>query len=214
MRIVVVSDTHGKHREIGPLHGDVLIHCGDLSNGIGYDIDELDDSDRNLIDLDNWFGEQKFHRILCIGGNHDFLVQERSDRGMAIFQNAIYLQDASYEYEGVSFYGSPWIPELFGWAFYLDSVDLRAKWSMIPEQTDVLITHSPPKGILDRNTHGKSCGCSDLRDRVEEVRPRLHCFGHVHGSAGMTELNGVTFLNAAMVNRKYEIAREPLKLDL
>jgi Icc-related predicted phosphoesterase len=115
---------------------------------------------------------------------------------------------------GLTFYGTPWVPELEGWAFYLPPTNMRQKWDLIPESTDVLITHSPPYGVLDRNRRGKSCGCPDLLRRVLEVRPRIHCFGHIHASAGTLELNGTTFVNASVVNSQYEIARGPYVFDI
>jgi Icc-related predicted phosphoesterase len=207
MRIVVISDTHWKHEELGQLEGDVLIHCGDIYNA-------FDKNPQTLVNLDHWFGQQQFQRILCIGGNHDFLLQESVEQNKPLFGNAIYLQDQVYEYQGVQFYGSPWIPELEGWAFYLDSENLCEKWSQIPGKVDVLITHTPPHGILDRNRAGKSCGCPELRRRVEQLRPQLHCFGHIHASSGIQQFNGTTFFNATSVNSRYQIVRQPLVYDL
>src|ERR1700730_9273105 len=64
-----------------------------------------------------------------------------------VFENAIYLQDQCFELSGLRFYGSPWLPDLYGWAFYLDEESRRKKWATIPDRTDVLITHTPPHGI-------------------------------------------------------------------
>jgi Icc-related predicted phosphoesterase len=204
MKIVVISDTHGQHEQLGDLSGDVLIHCGDLCNGFSGDADDIQR-------LDAWFGRQQFARIFCVGGNHDFALERRvAGSAYELFRNATYLEDECAEFEGVRFYGAPWTPELAGWAFYLEKEDLRNKWSHIPEDVHVLITHTPPQGILDLNRHGRSCGCSELRDRVEKVQPALHCFGHVHASAGSTALNGTTYFNASMVDSRYRIARCPL----
>jgi Icc-related predicted phosphoesterase len=202
MRIVVISDTHGKHDELGLLYGDVLIHCGDMCNAFGQNV-------QDIANLDNWFGKQKFQRIFCVGGNHDFVLQQGSKVGKVEFQNAIYLQDQSYQYQGVNFFGSPWVPEISEWAFYLDDKALEEKWSQIPDRTNVLITHTPPHGILDRNSSGKCCGCPELFKRVQKLCPRLHCFGHIHASFGVTEFNGTTFLNASIVNRRYQIIQKP-----
>ena len=207
MRLVIISDTHGRHEELGTLRGDVLLHCGDSGNGFtrhASDVDRLDD----------WFGQQAFDRILCIGGNHDFEMQARAERGGLVFRNAEYLQDQAYEYRGVRFYGSPWTPELVDWAYYLDDEELRNRWELIPDEVEVLITHTPPFGILDRNSSSRNCGCPELQRRLLDLHPRIHCFGHIHASAGTTSMNGTTFVNASMVNRRYEIARAPVELDL
>ena len=207
MKLVIISDTHSRHEELGTLHGDVLIHCGDSGNGFTRHASDVDS-------LDDWFGQQAFDRILCIGGNHDFEMQARAERGGPVFRNAEYLQDQAYEYRGVRFYGSPWTPELVDWAYYLDDDELRDRWELIPDEVEVLITHTPPFGILDCNTSGRHCGCRELQRRLLDLHPRIHCFGHIHASAGTTSLKGTTFVNASMVNRRYEIARAPVEIDL
>ncbi len=207
MKLVIISDSHGRHEDLGTLRGDLLIHCGDSGNGFTRHADDVDR-------LDTWFGQQRFDRILCIGGNHDFEIQARAERGGPVFRNAEYLQDQAYEYRGVRFYGSPWTPELVNWAFYLDDDELRDRWELIPDEVEVLITHTPPFGILDRNSSGRNCGCRELQRRLLNLHPRIHCFGHIHASAGTTSMNGTTFVNASMVNRRYEIVRDPVELDV
>jgi Icc-related predicted phosphoesterase len=141
-------------------------------------------------------------------------VQARAEGGGRVFRNAEYLQDKAYEYRGVHFYGSPWTPELVNWAFYLNDDELRDRWELIPDDVEVLITHTPPFGILDRDSSGRNCGCRELQRRLVDLHPRFHCFGHIHASAGTTSINGTTFVNASMVNRRYLIARSPVELDV
>ncbi|HSN70071.1 MAG TPA: metallophosphoesterase, partial [Steroidobacteraceae bacterium] len=148
MRIIIVSDTHLAHESIGQLSGDVLIHCGDFALGPGARDDDIDR-------LDAWFARQRFGLILCIGGNHDFLLEDFSSLALPTFRHAVYLQDEMAVYRGMRFFGAPWVPELQGWAFYLSNDELRAKWAAAPHDTDVLITHSPPSGVLDRNRSGR-----------------------------------------------------------
>lgn len=202
MRLVIISDTHGKHEELGTLEGDVLIHCGDACNGFKRDPREVDR-------LDNWFGRQQFGQILYVGGNHDFALEERAAAGAQVLENAVSLNDAPFEYGGVQFYGAPWTPELMGWAFYLEPAQAKERWSRIPPETDVLITHSPPAGILDANRSGRRCGCPHLAEKVEALGPTLHCFGHIHASAGIEMRGEMLFMNAAMVNSQYQIAHAP-----
>jgi Icc-related predicted phosphoesterase len=75
--------------------------------------------------------------------------------------------------------------------------EIGAKWALIPTGIDVLITHGPPEGILDRNRMGEPCGCRDLLTQVLDVKPRLHVFGHIHEGAGRTAFDGTTFLKAS-----------------
>jgi Icc-related predicted phosphoesterase len=207
MRIVIISDTHTQHEKLGRLSGDVLIHCGDSANGFKRSPDAVRK-------LDDWFGQQDFDRILCTGGNHDVEMEDLSGAGTPVLRNAEFLQDRSLHHRGVHFYGAPWTPELAGWAFYLPACEMRDKWALIPTQVDVLITHTPPAGILDRNRSGRSCGCPDLAERLLDLRPQLHCFGHVHASAGTVEINATTYVNASMVNSQYQIAHRPYEFDL
>jgi len=207
MHIVIVSDTHCGHEELGILKGDVLIHCGDGCNGFKRDPEDVNR-------LDRWFSRQNFDVILCIGGNHDFEIERRARHGEVVFANATYLQDAAYKYGGVLFYGAPWVPILSGWAFYQDQEELRRKWEGIPEKTDVLITHTAPFGILDRDRHGHSLGCSELLDRLQVVRPRLHAFGHNHASAGTARVGQTLYVNASVVDSQYRIARRPFAFEM
>src|SRR5262249_28918150 len=99
--------------------------------------------------------------------------------------------------EGLKIYGSPWTPLFCDWAFMLPDADLASKWDKIPSGLDVLITHGPPFGILDWTNRKEHAGSATLINRVHEVKPRLHVFGHIHEAAGRTESNGTTFLNAS-----------------
>lgn len=194
MKVVIISDTHGRHEELGILRGDVLIHCGDVCLGFESFESELDA-------IDQWFSKQQFSAILCIGGNHDRPMQQRAVQKQPVFKNAIYLQDEALEYGGFKFYGTPWVPDLYGWAYYQEEEILAKKWEQIPSDTDILITHTPPHQILDRSRYSaRHLGCFHLGERVEAVQPRVHCFGHIHASYGQKKRNGTTFINASIVS--------------
>jgi Icc-related predicted phosphoesterase len=127
----------------------------------------------------------------------------------------VWLLDDAYVHRGLKFYGAPWLPHLQGWAFYLSSEGLHKKWSMIPDDTDVLITHTPPFGILDQPRSRKvNCGCAHLLERVREVKPQLHLFGHNHASAGMETEGATTFVNASVVDSSLEVVRSAVILDV
>ena len=207
MKITIISDTHNLHRQFAPLEGDVLIHCGDMFN-------LRDDDPSAITDMDDWFGEQKFDLILCTGGNHDHLLQDYVKYRGNPFKNAIFLQDESYKYNGVVFYGAPWVPELASHAFYQNSRGLITKWSKIPSETDVLITHTPPSGILDQSSLGLQLGCEFLPRELMRVAPKLHCFGHVHASPGRVKQGRTTYINASSVNSQIQLVREPLVFEI
>jgi Icc-related predicted phosphoesterase len=189
MRIVCVSDTHARHDKTVVPDGDILIHAGDLtSHG---DLEDVESFDR-------WLGALPHPHKVVICGNHDFCFQEMASRARSRITNAIYLEDESVEVEGVKIYGSPWQPWFGGWAFNLQrGPEIAAKWKLIPDDTQILVTHGPPEGVLDRTTRGEFAGCRDLFDRVLEVKPRLHVFGHIHEAAGRADFDGITFVNAS-----------------
>ena len=206
MRIVVVSDTHNMHDRIEIPDGDVLVHGGDcLGHGT---LEELDALDRFLGTLPHP------HKIL-IAGNHDWCFERDAVAARRLVRNAIYLEDSGIELDGTKFYGSPWQPWFFDWAFNLERGEpLRKVWAKIPEDTDVLITHGPPHGILDRTIHGELAGCEELVKRVDAVKPKLHLFGHIHEGYGTEQRGDTLFVNASTCDVRYETVNAPVVLTL
>lgn len=181
-RIVLISDTHGQHDRLEVPDGDILIHAGDISH-----FGELEDVEA----FDAWLAELPHRHKIMIAGNHDFAFERRAAEAEALIEHATYLRDAGVTVEGLEIWGSPWTPEFFQWAFMLPrGEELAAKWAQIPESTDVLVTHGPPAGILDRTHTGKEAGCEALRERVAELRPALHVFGHIHEARGTDRREG------------------------
>ncbi|RYD37467.1 MAG: metallophosphoesterase [Verrucomicrobiaceae bacterium] len=198
--ICIIADTHRRHRELVIPPCDLLIHCGDMCRFQQDDMGTLED-------IDCWFEEVPAKRVVCIGGNHDFGLQSRVFR----FAHAEYLCDSLIEVEGLKIYGAPWIPDLSRFAFYLPEKALAEKWSRIPAGIDILITHTPPQGILDVPSSGDGhLGCPHLRRELERIQPRLHVFGHIHASHGSRVERGIQFYNAAVAaGRDFHIAHPP-----
>ena len=114
----------------------------------------------------------------------------------------------------MNFYGAPWLPDLEGWANFLPARDLKHKWDLIPESTDILITHTPPFGFLDKPRSGRNIGCSYLRAAVDRVCPRIHCYGHVHANPGAITDSGTEYINATMINSDIEVVYQPIVREL
>lgn len=211
-KITIISDTHGKHeyltsKGMGNIlgEGDILIHCGDISNlGKTHEIKEFLD----------WFSNTPFTHKIFIAGNHDFgfehvdyIAPEYIEKGVT------YLFDSSVEIDGIKFYGSPWQPEFYNWAFNLPRGEkLAEKWAKIPGNTDVLITHGPAYRMLDHTISGQMVGDEDLFNRIMEVKPKLHCCGHIHWAHGQKSFNDIEFINAAVLNERYNHENKPVKL--
>ena len=213
-KITIISDTHGKHHEITDdlPGGDILIHCGDFMNG-GWDVEES-------IDFLDWLEDIKgYKHKIFIAGNHDIIFENDPKLALALtsaYKNITYLQDSFIEVEGLKIYGSPWQPEFYNWAFNLPrGAALKAKWDLIPEDTDILVTHGPPMGFNDQvNGKGESLGCYDLKQRVLDIKPKLHCFGHIHSGYGIVPEDSTKFINTSVLNESYEYTQKPITLKL
>lgn len=201
MRIVTISDTHSLHRLVPHVpHGDVLIHAGDIMNS-GWDW-------RDIASFNRWLEPLPHKHKIVIAGNHDWLFQSNLGESLKLLPADVhYLQDSGVTIDGFKFWGSPWQPEFNDWAFNVPRGEaIKRYWDLIPDDTDVLITHGPPYGIQDWMHWGdKHLGCEELFKAVNRVKPQLHVFGHIHGGAGVMEadLMGTKFVNASFLKEDY-----------
>ena len=85
---------------------------------------------------------------------------------------------------------------------------------MIPEDTQILLTHGPAYGYLDTVINGEHVGCRDLLQKVLAVKPKVHIFGHIHESFGNIVRSNIRFINACQLNEQYEMANKPVVFDL
>lgn len=225
IKIVCISDTHNGHskqsfsRRIEKMGGDLLIHAGDFGeNGSKC---EVDDAFKWLCSLNN------FKYKIFISGNMDGIGLEkrnlweksREDRDLySKKHNVIYLENDHCEVEGLTIYGSPYTPEFYGgFQYQRRSTDAKKLWSKIPESCDILVSHGPPSGILDKTSRGDRVGCHDLLEAINE-RPSIKAvvFGHVHHSYGFHKSNNKWFINAAQYNGIYDgdIRNVPIEMFL
>lgn len=209
MRIVCISDTHSMHDRLEVPEGDILIHAGDcLGNG----------SLEQLQVFNEWLGTFPHRHKVLIAGNHDWCFEKTPEQAQALVTNAVYLQDSGVTLDGLRFWGSPWTPEFMNWAFNLPrGQPLADKWALIPGDTDVLITHGPPAGILDLvpNALGDiSVGCADLWEAVQERAIRLHVFGHIHEQHGLVERGDRLYVNASTCNERFRPDNPAIVVEL
>ncbi|MBK8208192.1 MAG: metallophosphatase domain-containing protein [Planctomycetes bacterium] len=210
MRLVCISDTHGRHDRLELPPGDVLIHAGDFC-GVG----DADD----VAGFALWFHSQPFAQRIVVAGNHDLLFEHVPEIAEDILRQACpgvhYLRDSGIEIDGVRFWGSPWQPRFMNWAFNLERGEpLRQVWAQVPDGIDVLITHGPPHGILDKTRHGDLVGCEELRAALPRIKPRVHIFGHIHEGAGQLKAGGVHFVNASSLDATYSTMHPVMIVEL
>jgi Icc-related predicted phosphoesterase len=193
MRIVILSDTHMRHEDIEVPDGDVLFHAGDFTN---------DGEVWSMSGALNWFRHLPHKRKICVAGNHDW-VAERDPQYMldTLGSDVDYLDGTGTELNGLYVWGSPIQPEAFDWAFNRSKLFRSTYWDKnLPAQTDILLTHCPPRGILDMNHRGEYLGDKHLRRNVDRVKPKLHIFGHIHEDRGAKDVDGTLFVNAAVLD--------------
>ncbi len=208
MKFIAISDTHGKHSNMVLPTGDVLIHAGDIS-GRG--------NEAEVIDFIHWFSKQSFEHKILIAGNHDFYFEREPAQHIKkiIPKDIIYLNDSSTTINNTKIWGSPITPWFYNWAFNRHrGTEIKKHWDTIPTDTDILITHGPVYGILDATTRGDQAGCEDLLNRVTTIKPKVHICGHIHEAYGVIKKNETTFINASVLNEKYELVNEPIIFEL
>jgi len=206
MKIVAFSDTHMLHENVEIPDGDLLIFAGDMSIcKTVQDVSQFNDFLESL---------PHPHKIV-VGGNHDHLLAYSPDIGIELLQSATYLQDRTVTIEGIKIYGAPWQPTFNTKACNAFALPrgkiIRRKWQLIPGDTNILVTHSPPCGIMDEDS-GVSHGCSDLLERVEQIKPRFHIFGHIHNHNGVKAIGKTRFINCNVKGKK-GIVRPALAFD-
>jgi Icc-related predicted phosphoesterase len=221
MKIVILSDTHNKHLEIKNMpKGDMLIHAGDFTGqGRKHEVESFL----------QWFSVQDYKYKIFIAGNHDwFFHQYKEDEVKDLLckydsnGSVYYLQDSMVEIEGLKIWGSPWTPRFYNWAFNASTDELSRKWSMIPHDADVVITHGPMYGVGDKAKRVYACsgekfvgyehtGCKALFNiLLKNVGPKLHVCGHIHEGYGVYELEGgVTSVNASILDERYKLVNKP-----
>jgi len=213
MRITFISDSHNQHKKLTEdlPGGDLIVHGGDISS-MGYQ--------HEIREFCAWYNKlNSYENKVFISGNHDFGFQKEPDKVREIidfYDKITYLQDSLTVVDGVKIWGSPWQPWFCDWAFNLprEGEELKAKWDMIPEDTDILITHGPPHGYLDVvERQYDHLGCELLTERLKIVKPKIHIFGHIHSGRNIFEQNGTLFVNASVLNEQYRYSYKPFTID-
>lgn len=215
MIIDCISDLHGYFPELEG--GDLLIIAGDLT---------MNDSLNEINRFKDWLVKvgSKYKKTVMVAGNHDNWIEMREffSADKSSWQHAYhcYLEDSGTEFEGLKIYGSPWTKRFHGMnhrcmAFTCDTEhQLHEKFSLIPDDIDILITHSPPYGFLDKITREGNVGSTSLREHVlDRIQPSYHIFGHIHENGGQQyDYIHTNFINASHVDECYDPIHKPIRI--
>ncbi|MEZ4885157.1 MAG: metallophosphatase domain-containing protein [Chitinophagales bacterium] len=208
MKITFLSDTHGQHRnkKLQLLASKMIVHAGDFTS-----MGTL----AQVNDFLEWYSELPHPHKVLIGGNHDFLLERNPQLFKSLLPNNItYLENESIEIEGIKIWGSPITPWFYDWAFNRHrGQDIRRYWEQIPDDVDILVTHGPPYGQGDKTSRGELVGCEDLLEKVLQIKPKYHIFGHIHEAYSISQNDATTFINASCLNLNYQMVHAPVCID-
>ena len=200
--ILHLSDTHGQHKNLKSLpEADVIVHSGDFT---------FAGSEEEAYDFMNWFCNLSYKHKIFIAGNHDMCMYG-ADHIDGLSRNVHYLYNNSVVIDGIKFYGIPMFME--------DCMDgnLDVFINNIPDDTDVLITHMPPKGTCDLANYGKGPehrGNATLAELLKKLHPTCHLFGHEHDAYGKTIKENVIYSNACVVDSRYNLINNPTIINI
>ena len=197
LRLLHISDTHGVHRRLRDLpEADILVHSGDFT---------MSGSEAETLDFLEWLCDLPYRHKVLVAGNHDACLYRATLDGLD--DNVNYLCDSGGEIEGAKFWGVPMFME--------DCVSGHQEqlYVAIPDDTDVLVTHTPPYGIPDRDG-SILYGSRELLEKVRAIRPVLHLFGHIHRAHGTTNDGMTVFSNATIMDESYDSLNEPNVLPI
>lgn len=197
VKIIGISDTHRQHWDFDIPVCDILIFSGDANLSSEYQTE----------DFANWFESQESDHKIFVAGNHDWFCQDSPEIARGIFESKgiKYLCHEAIEIMGINFFGSPYTPQFMNWAFMKARTALGYYWEQIPENTEVLITHGPAFGILDKCP--ESVGCEALLQKINKLRKKSlkhHIFGHIHTDGFKRKrVDNVNFYNVSLLDDNY-----------
>lgn len=228
MKLLALSDTHEQERkftqkimEISDEKGgiDVLVHAGDITGkGDIYRLKAFNDWCAMLVD------RELVSEVVATFGNHE-LRQNSLEEQVATAKDYTLLIDKEAVIDGIKFYGCPWTRKFYNWQFMIENdPQAAAIYDKIPLDTNVLIVHGPPYGILDGvqrlNTNSgqfvtEHTGCRVILDYVKRIKPAYYVCGHIHDQYGVVGMDcGTTVINASTLNDEYKVAHEPVFFEI
>jgi len=204
-RIIACSDTHGKHLYLPVPEGDVFIFAGDFEIRNTFD----------LIEMSTWLDNLPHKNVVAIFGNHDFTEHYPKENMKQMFGRVHLLFNESIIVDGLKIWGSPYCPYFNNWAWMQPDNMLAEIWATIPLETEIVVTHSMPYGILDGVLpRMQSVGSLTLRDRIKDIHPYIQIGGHLHESYGQYTDGKTDYYNVAVMDEQYKIVNPCTIIDV
>jgi hypothetical protein len=221
MKIWFISDTHCQHEKLEVPDVDMVIHCGDEATSR--------DPAWNAVEAEKffeWYRGLPIRDKVFVPGNHSVAFSRGMTSENTYKEGGIrVLRDHGMLCGELSVYGSPWTPSWGGcWAYMRSRPKMHDVWQTLPEYADIIVTHGPPKGILDithdhDTGHLIQVGCRSLRKRIEQIKPKIHAFGHIHDEDGVNNYgvyhrHDTLFVNCSVCDRKGKFKNPGIVLEI
>ncbi len=213
LKLLHLSDTHLQTFPELP-EADILAHSGDALNYGG--MDDLIEFRKQLEPI-----HTRFQHILFTPGNHDWIFEKNYKFAEEFLYekipNILVLHNQEWKHPAIpyKFYATSDQPAFCNWAFNRSPQALIKSYENIPRDTQILITHAPAHGILDKTMYGEEVGSKELKEELPKLKDlKLHMFGHIHHSYGQTKQNGVIYSNGAICNEDYKPTQAPRIIEL
>ena len=217
MKLWHISDTHGYHELLkSPDNIDIVIHSGDFSNNFNVYLNE-GESHNFLF----WFSKLNIKYKILIAGNHDALAFKWSTKFKKLCKelDIIYLENELVTIKGINIFGTPVTPTFGKWYFQKNrSKTFKFFYKLIPSRTDILVSHGPPRFILDLTEDSQhnllNVGDSGLYKVIKKkLNLSYHLFGHVHncknilnsGTKTISNCNTIFSNGSVVTDRKFGI---------
>jgi Icc-related predicted phosphoesterase len=214
MKIVCISDVHGKWNKIEIPECDLLVSAGDYS---------FTGEIHMVKDFHKWMNKQPAKHKISVQGNHEKWVERNFDLAKQMAKEACpdihFIDEGLVEIEELKIWCSAITPFFYNWAWNrYRGEEIKKHWDKIPLNIDFLITHGPPYGILDTVSFHRpieNLGCKELANKIKELKNlKIHSFGHIHDSYGVYDNGLVKFINASICNEDYRPINEPITIEL
>lgn len=226
MKVVAISDLHGLLPVIPEC--DILLIAGDIcphfDRPVGGAGDIFGQSYWLRHDFEEWLDNVPAKEVCATWGNHDWIGEKRPDMVPKLRWHL--LNDQGAEVLGVKVWGTPWQPYFHGWAFnappplYPDGeAFLKKKYDLIPDDTDIIISHGPPRGFGDVTHDGRPTGSEALKDAIMRIKPKLSVAGHIHIGRGVWEIErgnmpkGI-IANVCVLDEAYRLVHKPMEFEI
>lgn len=210
MKLIMMSDLHGHLPHVVSTKDDVVCIAGDVMTA-QYNFSH--NTPASLKNQAQWVHERFYpwlhsieaKAVLFTPGNHDWIwmyPELIAEIGGAP-EHYKCLIDEGCTIDGIRFWGHPWQPVFFDWAFNLNRDEMIQKCLGIPE-CDVIISHGPPFGQLGGVLpDGTDVGCPVLTETMRRTNPEIVVCGHIHCGHGQYKFRNCHVYNVAIVDEGY-----------